>query len=74
MEIKEIQKDFNLQPKENIKDGCELECPVCKEWSNHSLWIETQVFCELCGDHFAIGCPSCEERFDHTENDIFNCR
>ena len=35
-------------------EGCEIKCPACKKWSNHNEWTETEVYCELCGEHAAI--------------------
>lgn len=63
MKTEEINGTWNMIPE--LKEGGEIECPECKEWSNHNKWIETSVDCELCGDHDAIRCPECEEEFDH---------
>lgn len=62
--------DFPVDPFE----GCEIQCPECKEWSNHNDWIESSVYCELCGDHSAIQCPKCDERFDHVWSPKFIVR
>ncbi len=50
-------------------EGCEIKCPECNEWSNVSDWAETEVGCEDCGSHEAIGCPKCGEEIDHVYSD-----
>jgi uncharacterized protein (DUF983 family) len=57
-----------------IYEGCEIECPECKEYSLHTDWIETEVGCEDCGSHSAIQCPKCDEPFDHCRYIIFNIK
>lgn len=39
-------------------------CPECGETSPIEEWIDCEVGCEMCGDHEAIKCPRCEERFE----------
>jgi hypothetical protein len=36
-------------------------CPEC----GHKVWKESYVSCEDCGDHTAVECLNCFERFDH---------
>ena len=63
--------DDEFDPK--LKEGDEIQCPSCKEWSTHEEWDETEVYCDLCGSHSAIGCLKCEDVFDHVDN-IFKTR
>lgn len=42
-----------------------LVCPACREVSQTIEWADCEVGCEDCGDHPAIECPKCGERFDH---------
>ena len=74
MEIKEIKGVWIVEPEENLQEGCELKCPECGEWHNHNEWKEAEVYCILCGEHYAMKCPSCEERFDHVWSPTFECR
>ena len=55
-------------------DGCEIQCPECKEWSNIENWKEYTVPCDICGDHDAIMCPECTELFDHVYSPRFEVR
>lgn len=48
-----------------VTDTSEILCPECNEYSKIARWVEVTVPCELCGDHYAIVCPVCEEHFDH---------
>jgi hypothetical protein len=41
------------------------KCPECGEKSPIEDWYETEVYCEMCGDHDARGCPKCDELYDH---------
>lgn len=52
-------------------EGCSIICPECKETSPHAEWSESEVGCELCGEHTAIKCPKCDERFDHVDSETF---
>lgn len=45
--------------------NCEIECSECKKWSSHTEWPEGIVYCEICGEHDSIVCPSCGHHFDH---------
>jgi Zn finger protein HypA/HybF involved in hydrogenase expression len=47
-----------------LEENSEILCPECEEWSHQSDWFETEVGCEDCGSHLAMGCPVCDERFD----------
>ena len=55
-------------------EGCEIQCPECKEWASHNNWTETEVYCEDCGEHSAIRCPNCDEVFDHVWSPMFEVR
>ena len=74
MEIEDIKGWWEISPKENLQDGCELKCPECGEWSSHKEWKETSVYCEDCGEHMAMRCPHCDEDFDHVWSKTFECR
>jgi len=52
--------DFDLKLEENS----EILCPECEEWSSQKDWYETEVGCEDCGSHIAVGCPLCRNAFD----------
>ena len=47
----------------------EIHCPECGIVSMVSEWKETTVGCEDCGEHDALECPECEERFDNVWHD-----
>lgn len=47
-----------------LKEGCSIECPECKEFSHHNEWVEAEVGCEDCGSHAAMKCPKCDVYFD----------
>lgn len=47
-----------------LKDDSIIQCPDCKEWKCISEWTESDMYCELCGEHPAVKCPDCDERFD----------
>ncbi len=47
----------------------EIHCPECGCVSMVSDWKEASVSCETCGEHDAIECPECYERFDHVWHD-----
>ncbi len=47
----------------------EIHCPECGHVTMISEWQETTIGCEDCGDHSAIECPNCEERFDNVWHD-----
>jgi Zn finger protein HypA/HybF involved in hydrogenase expression len=53
---------FTYEPE--LEENSEILCPVCDEWSSKNEWYETEVGCEDCGSHIAIGCPVCRESFD----------
>ena len=55
---------------EPLSPDSQVQCPECREWSPISDWREGSVYCEDCGEHTAIVCPACEERFDHVRNDV----
>ncbi len=75
MNIKDLSDSWDFEPIENLKEGCEILCPECLTWSLHTEWRESSVGCELCGEHYAIKCPECDERFDHVWNsEPFECR
>lgn len=74
MKIEDIKDLWEIQPKENLKEGCELKCPECGEWSSHKEWKETSVHCEDCGEHIAMKCPNCGEDFDPVFCQPFECR
>jgi ribosomal protein S27E len=46
-------------------DESALLCPECDTISPTADWPDTEVGCELCGEHQAIKCPNCGERFEH---------
>lgn len=73
MQIEDIKGTWLISPEENLVNGCELKCPECKKWANHNEWKESYVYCEDCGDHAAIECPNCDERFDHVWSPTFKC-
>jgi len=58
----------------NPFEGCEIQCPECKEWASHKDWLETKVYCEDCGSHSAIRCPNCNEEFDQVWSPKFEVR
>jgi len=47
-----------------------IECPSCKEFSSVSEWRNSEVECELCGEHDAIRCPKCGYDIDHVWSPI----
>lgn len=60
---------FNFEFPNGIID---IVCPECKRATMAHEWKETSVGCECCGDHEAVECPYCEERFDPiSDDDIF---
>lgn len=59
---------------QELSNSSEVRCPDCKEWSPLAEWNESEVFCEDCGDHAAMQCPKCEERFDHVHGPTFEAR
>jgi len=61
---------FDVKPKE----GCEIHCPECNEWSSHYDWEESETYCDICGSHVAMVCPKCGEVFDSVFCDIFEVR
>ena len=42
----------------------EIRCPECDHWALESNWRDCEVYCEDCGEHMALECPNCKERFD----------
>ena len=46
-------------------EGCEIKCPECGEWSFHTEWRATEVYCEDCGTHEAMRCPKCQDDIDN---------
>ena len=58
----------------DVFEGCQIQCPECKKWAHHSRWVETNVYCEDCGEHSAIECPNCHIRFDHVWSPRFETR
>ena len=66
--------DFNFLWNIEAYEGCEVECPECKEWSKIEDWRETELYCELCGDHAAAVCPECDVAFDHVWGPRFETR
>lgn len=55
-------------------EGCEIQCPECKKWTNHKDWNLVSEICETCGEHDAIQCPICEESFGHVYDTKFRVR
>ena len=48
-----------------LTEGGEIKCPGCGKWSVHLAWVESDVFCDLCGEHTAVECPTCHLCIDH---------
>ena len=50
-----------------LTDASEVRCPECGQWFPLALWRDTEVGCEDCGEHSAMGCPdaACDCRIDH---------
>ncbi len=61
---------FDVKPKE----GCEIHCPECGEWSSHHDWEEAELYCDICGGHIAMKCPKCDEVFDSVFCEMFEVR
>jgi len=57
-----------------VNENSSLLCPNCKEYSNVADWYETLVYCEDCGDHFAIGCSKCDYAIDHVRADTIKVK
>lgn len=74
MKIENLSGSWDFVPEENLQEGCEIQCPECKQWYNHNAWGLSSVYCELCGYHDAIECPNCKECFDHVSHEPFKCR
>ena len=74
MKIEDIKGIWMVVPEDTLQKGCEIKCPECGEWHNHEEWKETEVPCDLCGEHLAMECPNCKERFDHVYSEVFECR
>jgi len=67
--------DFSLWKfSPDLTEGCEIKCHECAEWSCHTDWTETVVYCEDCGEHSAIECPKCGEVFEHVWSSTFETR
>lgn len=49
------------------------KCPECKEETDFRRWEHTEVYCEDCGDHHAVRCPSCDESSDTVYHDELKC-
>ena len=60
--MKDIFDEFVFEPE--LEEASEIFCPQCEEWSFQEDWYETEVGCEDCGSHRALGCPKCEIPFD----------
>lgn len=41
-----------------------IQCPTCLAWADEHEWIDCEVYCEDCGEHMALQCPHCCEKFD----------
>lgn len=55
-----------------ITENTTIMCPECCVYTHISKWEETEIYgCELCGSHPAIVCSNCDEKFDHTDHEIF---
>jgi hypothetical protein len=54
-----------------VTDASLIGCPECKEFSPLAAWNESAVYCEDCGEHAAMECPACGERFDHVWGPTF---
>ena len=71
MEIKSLEWwEFTDEPTE----GCELKCPTCGEFSAHTLWYESEIYCETCGEHVALSCPKCRGQIDMIYHDPIEVR
>lgn len=46
------------------RDGDEVGCNACKQWSLLSDWQECYVKCDSCGEHAAAQCPKCKVVID----------
>lgn len=40
------------------------KCPEC----GHADWKESYVDCDQCGDHSAVKCKNCGEKYDYISN------
>lgn len=54
-----------------ITDDAVVQCPECSEWAPLAAWEETDVYCDSCGDHAAMRCPTCLHAFDHVWGPVF---
>lgn len=70
----EIDQFFGFKFDRILFEGCQILCPECENYSMHTGWTSTEVYCEDCGTHEAIECPNCNERFDHVYADEFKVR
>ena len=61
--------DFDVEP---TTEDSVVECPGCHEPSALREWVDTEVYCEDCGSHSAMGCPKCDEEFDHVNGPTFH--
>jgi hypothetical protein len=50
---------------DEIKQGDEIECPICKQASHHLQWEAIDLECASCGAHAGLVCPRCARTFDH---------
>ena len=72
MKTEEMNGIWSFSP--TLEENDEILCPECEKWSSHTLWIESEVSCELCGEHPAIVCPCCEIYWDHVYSPTFTTR
>ena len=73
MDIIELNTWWKFNPPD-LTEGDEIQCPECRQFSSHKDWNEGEIFCEECGEHFAVVCPKCNKAYDSVGQLTFNSR
>ncbi len=63
---------FGIRRAEGIRNSTLVICPKCGERVAISDFIDIELPCELCGEHYSIQCPKCDAEFDGVHsNELF---
>ena len=63
---------WNFKPP--LTEESSILCPKCEKYTKLEFWETANSPCEDCGDHDAIKCPKCGERFDMLEDVTFKTK
>ena len=55
---------FEFRGKVGVSKETLVLCPECNESVAISDFIDIELPCEICGEHYSIQCPECNAEFD----------